>query len=204
MSIQADRRRAGPRATSATSNPCSPSSTSGCRARSTAWRCAAAVRSGPDPDLPVIMLTARTGEIDRVLRPRARRRRLRHEAVLAPRARRPGVQRDPAARRGPRHGRCDGAHAGDVDVDLGRREARVDGAVDRARHARVRPAAVPGREPGLALTASSCSTTCGATAGTATSARSTCTSASCARSSATAAARDRLGRRLPARLIVLR
>ena len=35
--------------------------------------------------VPIIMLTARDDELDKVLGPRARRRRLRHEAVLDPR-----------------------------------------------------------------------------------------------------------------------
>ena len=56
--------------------------------------------------IPVIFLTARDTEIDRVLGPRARRRRLRHQAVLAARARRPGEGRAPARRRRDDHGRA--------------------------------------------------------------------------------------------------
>ena len=62
------------------------------------------VRSGANPDLPVLMLTARAGEIDRVLglelgaddyvtKP------------FSPRELVARVQRDPATRRGQRHGR---------------------------------------------------------------------------------------------------
>ena len=65
-------------------------------------------------NLPIIMLTARTEEPDRLQRPRHRRRRLRHQAVLdrgadradargaAPGA--PGVRRRGAALRRPDHG----------------------------------------------------------------------------------------------------
>ena len=64
------------------------------------------VRSGPNPDLPVLILTARAGEIDRVLglelgaddyvtKP------------FSPRELVARVQRDPPARRGPRQARCD-------------------------------------------------------------------------------------------------
>ena len=56
-------------------------------------------------DLPVIMLTARGEEADRIVGPRARRRRLRDQAVLAPRVGGPRSHRAPprraARRRGP-------------------------------------------------------------------------------------------------------
>ena len=48
--------------------------------------------------VPVVMLTARDDEVDRVLGPRARGRRLRHQAVLRPRAGGPGP-RHPAPQR---------------------------------------------------------------------------------------------------------
>jgi len=86
------------------------------------------VRSGPNPDLPVLILTARAGEIDRVLglelgaddyvtkpfSPRELVARVR--AIL----RRVEDRSKPMATV---------LRAGGVDVDLGRREARVDGAV---------------------------------------------------------------------------
>ena len=55
-------------------------------------------------DLPVILLTARGEEADRIVGPRARRRRLRDEAVLAPRAGGPRPHRAPAGRGARRRG----------------------------------------------------------------------------------------------------
>ena len=121
-------------------------------------------------------------------RPRARdgRRRLPHQAVLAPRAGGTG-EGDPASgRRTPT--RC--AVRDPARDDRGRhRSAR--GPRRRAsgppRRPRVRVVAVLGREPrAWPSVGANCSTRCGGTTGSATSGRSTSTSASCARSSATA------------------
>ena len=57
-----------------------------------------AASCGQRSTCPVIMLTAKDSEIDKVVGPRARRRRLRHQAVLLARARGPGPGR--AAPRG--------------------------------------------------------------------------------------------------------
>ena len=75
------------------------------------------------------MLTARDGEIDRVARARARRRRLRDQAVLAPRARRPG-EGDPAPGRRRR---------------AGTRQRCPPGPHDRRRRGRHRAGRGPGR-----------------------------------------------------------
>ncbi|MEJ7583795.1 MAG: response regulator transcription factor [Acidimicrobiales bacterium] len=100
-----------------------------------------------DCDVPVIMLTARDGEIDRVLG-RAGRRRLRakpfspRELVARVRAilrRTDGTGRAPSV-----------TVVGEVEVDTGRQEVRVAGA-PVALAARVRPAPTPGRARGLAL-----------------------------------------------------
>ncbi len=51
-----------------------------------------------ESDVPIVMLTARDDELDRVIGPRARRRRLRDEAVQPARARREGAGRAPPDR----------------------------------------------------------------------------------------------------------
>ena len=145
-------------------------------------------------DVPVVMLTARDDEVDRVARARARRRRLRHQALLAARARGPGP-RHPAPAPGPRP-RVEPSvlEVGDVVIDTGRREVRQGGTVvalttrefDLLAYLAAQHRAWPCR-------AASCSTACGARAGTATSAPSTSTSASCARSSATTCPSPRCG-----------
>ena len=161
-----------------------------------------------DGDMPVILLTARTEEIDRVRRPRARRRRLRRQAVLtrelAVRVRNmlrraaSGRRRQPtAALRVRRPLRIDPA-AREVAVD-GRAVALTPKEFDllrsgRARRARCSPAA-------------SCSTRCGTRRpSTRTRPPSPCTSAGCARSGdrprASALDRDGVGRRLPVRAVM--
>ena len=86
------------------------------------------VRSGPNPDLPVLILTARAGEIDRVLGLELGA----DDYVTKPFSPRELVARVRAIlRRVEDRGKpvATVLHSGDVDVDLGRREARVDGAV---------------------------------------------------------------------------
>ena len=86
------------------------------------------VRSGPNPDLPVLILTARAGEIDRVLGLELGA----DDYVTKPFSPRELVARVRAIlRRVEDRGRpvATVLHSGGVDVDVGRREARVDGAV---------------------------------------------------------------------------
>ena len=86
------------------------------------------VRSGPNPDLPVLILTARAGEIDRVLGLELGA----DDYVTKPFSPRELVARVRAIlRRVEERGKPTATvlRAGGVDVDLGRREARVDGAV---------------------------------------------------------------------------
>ncbi len=86
------------------------------------------VRSGPNPDLPVLILTARAGEIDRVLGLELGA----DDYVTKPFSPRELVARVRAIlRRVEDRGKPVATvfHTGGVDVDLGRREARVDGAV---------------------------------------------------------------------------
>ncbi len=86
------------------------------------------VRSGPNPDLPVLILTARAGEIDRVLGLELGA----DDYVTKPFSPRELVARVRAIlRRVEDRGKpvATVLHSGGVDVDLGRREARVDGAV---------------------------------------------------------------------------
>ncbi len=158
------------------------SSTSACPARSTASRCAgASARTGA---LPVIMLTARDDEVDRVLglelgaddyitkpfSPRelvARVKAVLRRADGPPRHRRRGGRR--RRRGGPRPPR-----------GAGRRAAGAPG------RPRARPPPAPGRQPrGGAEPPPAPRQRVGRPTGRATSARSTCTSASSARSSAT-------------------
>ena len=81
--------------------------------------------------VPIIMLTARDDELDKVRRPRARRRRLHHEAVLDPRVPEPGAGAAPAGARcratTARGRRADRASTG-CAIDL----ARADGRARRA------------------------------------------------------------------------
>jgi DNA-binding response OmpR family regulator len=86
------------------------------------------VRSGPNPDLPILILTARAGEIDRVLGLELGA----DDYVTKPFSPRELVARVRAIlRRVEDRGKpmATVLRAGGVDVDLGRREARVDGAV---------------------------------------------------------------------------
>ncbi len=86
------------------------------------------VRSGPNPDLPVLILTARAGEIDRVLGLELGA----DDYVTKPFSPRELVARVRAIlRRVEDRGKpvATVLHTGGVDVDLGRREARVDGTV---------------------------------------------------------------------------
>ena len=86
------------------------------------------VRSGPNPDLPVLILTARAGEIDRVLGLELGA----DDYVTKPFSPRELVARVRAIlRRVEDRGKpvATVLHSGGVDVDLGRREASVDGAV---------------------------------------------------------------------------
>ena len=134
---------------------------------------------------PVLFVTARDDEVDRIARPRAGRRRLRHQAVQPARAGRPGPRPCCAAQGGapqPRGGAGDGARsASQVD----RRRVHVDERRGRADRHRVRPAGPPhaGTRRGCSP-ASSCWARCGATPPRPAPAPSTCTSPSCAPSSA--------------------
>jgi DNA-binding response OmpR family regulator len=86
------------------------------------------VRSGANPDLPVLMLTARAGEIDRVLGLELGA----DDYVTKPFSPRELVARVRAIlRRVEDRGRpaVSVLRVGGVEVDLGRREARVDGSV---------------------------------------------------------------------------
>jgi DNA-binding response OmpR family regulator len=86
------------------------------------------VRSGSRPDLPVLILTARAGEIDRVLGLELGA----DDYVTKPVSPRELVARVRAIlRRVEDRGKPTATvlHTGAVDVDLGRREARVEGAV---------------------------------------------------------------------------
>ena len=126
----------------------------------------------------------RGGRQDR--RPLDRRRRLRHQAVLARRAR--GARaRDaaPPARR--RRQRPAGVRRfGALELDPLAREVRVDGRAGRADAARVRPARrAVSRAAASPSAASGCSSASGARTGSATTTSSTSTSPTCAASSAT-------------------
>lgn len=79
-----------------------------------------------DSDLPVILVTARTEEVDTLVGFQRRRRRLRHQAVQPPRGRRPGAQR--AAPRRPRS-RC--SHGLDLSLDLAPEPVEVEADPDR-------------------------------------------------------------------------
>ncbi len=85
------------------------------------------VRGGSNSDLPVLMLTARAGEIDRVLGLELGA----DDYVTKPFSPRELVARVRAIlRRVEDRGRAPSVrHAGDVEIDVGRREARVGGAV---------------------------------------------------------------------------
>ena len=137
--------------------------------------------------LPVLMLTARDGEIDRVLGLELGGRRLRDEAVLAARAGGPG-EGDPAP--GRRRDRPVGvlvvSPARSRSTSLAAR-CRVDGRAGALLAAREFDAAgLPRPRTGAwPCPGASSSTACGARTGTATSAPSTSTSASSARSWAT-------------------
>ena len=180
---QADLGRAGARLRARPGGPSWRSSTSACPATSTASRCAGA--SGPTAPLPVIMLTARDDEVDRVLGLELGA----DDYVTKPFSPRELVARVKAVLRradGPPAARPTSCVVGDVEVDRVRREARVDGAPVPLAAREFDLLAAPGRQPRAWRSAgASCSTACGAPTGRATSARSTCTSASCARSSAT-------------------
>ena len=81
--------------------------------------------------VPIIMLTARDDEVDKVARPRDRRRRLHHQAVQRPRVPQPGqggaaADADVGRRSRPRSRSA----AGELTIDSGRRQ------VTRARRAR--------------------------------------------------------------------
>ena len=82
-----------------------------------------------DSTIPIVMLTARDDELDKLLGPRARRRRLPHQAVQPARARRPRPG-GPAPSRAPARRRRDDP-AGDVVLDVPRMRTEVAGtAVD--------------------------------------------------------------------------
>ncbi len=71
--------------------------------------------------VPIIMLTAKDDEVDKVTRPRDGRRRLHHQAVLGPRVPQPGpggaaALGDAQRARSPRTGR---SIAGDLVIDFG-------------------------------------------------------------------------------------
>ncbi len=132
-------------------------------------------------DVPVIMLTALGGEVDRVVGSRARGRRLRHQAVQPPRARAPGRLgaaaggRAAAARRAPERRRpC--CRQRPARRDPGGRAALAD-------RPRVRPAAASSsRTLARPTPATSCWRRCGA-GRSATSRRSPCTCDGCGRRS---------------------
>ena len=133
--------------------------------------------------IPVIFLTARDGEVDRVLGLELGG----DDYLTKPFSPAELVARVKAVLR-----RVDGGpapevvQAGDVTIDTGRREVRVDDEPRRVHHQGVRPAPLPRRAARASrCPASRSSTACGATTGSATPAPSTCTSRRCARSSAT-------------------
>ena len=81
-------------------------------------------------NVPVIMVSAKDDEVDKVVGPRARRRRLRHQAVLPPRAGRPDPRRAaPRPRARPRA--ADALEAGPVRMDVERHVVTVDGTEQR-------------------------------------------------------------------------
>ncbi len=137
--------------------------------------------------VPIIMLTAKSEEIDKVVGPRARRRRLHHQAVLAARVLEPdqggaaACGDEPAGRDRPGRGAARGPRAAD----------RLPQA-QRSRPRRTRPSSPtsssrsslhwPGPRAGCSR-ATCCWRGSGATPRTVTRARSTSTSGTCARRS---------------------
>ena len=79
--------------------------------------------------VPIILLTAKDAEVDKVVGPRGRRRRLRDEAVLGARAARPGARpaAPPRARPQLATERGQTIEAGDVAIDLARHLVTVRG-----------------------------------------------------------------------------
>ncbi len=133
---------------------------------------------------PVLFLTARDDEIDRVVGFELGADDYVDEAVLAARTGRAG-QGDPAPR--PRWRGRDGHHhrrgADRSTSPAGRSAAATNRSPWRRGSSSSSPSSPP--TPASPCRASNCSTTCGVRTGSATSAPSTCTCGSCARSSAT-------------------
>ena len=79
--------------------------------------------------VPIIMLTARDDELDKVRRARARRRRLHHEAVLDPRVPEPRAGAAPPglAQRRPTDGRDARSSSTGSPLDLAKRTVELDG-----------------------------------------------------------------------------
>ncbi len=135
---------------------------------------------------PVLFVTARDDEVDRVLGPGARRRRLRDQAVLAARAGRPGQDR--AAPR-PRRRAVQPAAAGRPGLARPGPPPRVRRRRPRSRSPPPSSTCSPSCSAGPAgcTSGSTCCPRSGGTRPRPAPARSTCTSPSCGPSSATPA-----------------
>ena len=134
--------------------------------------------------VPIVMLTARGDVMDRIVGPRAGRRRLPAEALRAARAGgpHPGGAAPRRRRRAPRRA----LRVGALEVSWATRSARLDGRPLDADHRRVRAARACWCATAAASSAATASwTRRAASTGRPTTARSTCWSAGCARSWAT-------------------
>ena len=103
--------------------------------------------------VPIIMLTAKDGEVDKVVGPGARRRRLRHEAVQPAGADRADPRDPPADRAGRAQPSArPSSQVGRVQVDLAGHRILRDGAGRAAQAEGVRAARVPVGHPGQVFT----------------------------------------------------
>ena len=137
-----------------------------------------------ESDVPVLVLTARGDEADRVPGFELGRRRLRHQAVLAPGAGGPG-RGHPPPQPGRRAPAAPCAVGGDVEVDLARHEARRAGEVVPLAPREFALLAALVEHRGQVLSRRQLLDLAWGYDLPATSGRSTSTSASCAASSAT-------------------
>ena len=135
--------------------------------------------------VPIIMLTAKTEEIDKVLGLELGRGRLHHQAVLGARVPQPR-EGGAAARRAASPTATSSrsrSRPASCAIDFEKRQVEVRGESVRLTYVEFEILAALARAPGACSAAPCCSSACGATPPTATRARSTSTSATCARSS---------------------